>query len=96
MSRLSDNMQMYWPHVVAALLLGVAVWQYVSLGQWEAYLKPMATAAFGFVCVAASHEVADWTGRYGWTYQSFWTYPPTYVRFFGFVLLLGAALFGFE
>ena len=53
------------------------------------------TGTFGYVCVVASHEVADWTGRFGWSYQSFWTYPPTYVRFFGFVLLIGAILFGF-
>lgn len=87
---------MYWPHVLAAVLLGVAIWQYVSAAQWEPYLKAMAIAVFGFVCVVASHEMADWTGRYGWTYQSFWTYPPTYVRFFGFVLLVAVILFGFR
>ena len=96
MSRLSDNVQMYWGHVVGTILFGIAVWQYVSLGQWESFLKPMALAVLGFVSIVASHEVADWTGRYGWTYDSFWTYPPTYVRFFGFVLLIGAILFGFK
>jgi hypothetical protein len=87
---------MYWAHAVATLLFGIAVWKYVSLAQWNVFLKPMAFAGFGFVCVVASHEVADWTGRYGWTYDSFWTYPPTYVRFFGFVLLVGALIFGFK
>jgi hypothetical protein len=87
---------MYWPHVVAAVLLAIAAWQYVSMAQWEPYLKWMAIAVFGFVCVVASDEVASWTGRYGWIYQSFWTYPPTYVRFFGFVLLAAVILFGFS
>jgi hypothetical protein len=96
MSRANDNVQMYWPHVVATILFAIAVWKYVSLAQWELNLKPIAFATFGFVCVVASHEVADWTGRYGWTYQSFWTYPPTYVQFFGFVLLVGTNLFGFS
>ena len=96
MSRLSDNVQMYWAHVVGMTLSAIAVWKYNAVGQWEQYLKPIALAAFGFVCVVASHEVADWTGRYGWTYLSFWTYPPTYVRFFGFVLLLGTIPFGFK
>jgi hypothetical protein len=87
---------MYCAHVVGAILFAFAVWRYFSLGQWEAYLIPMATAALGFACVVASHQVADWTGRYGWTYERFWTYPPMYVRFFGLALLLGAVLFGFK
>ena len=87
---------MYWPHALAAILFAIVAWKYVARAQWEAYLNPMVTATFGFSCVVASDEVADWTGRYGWTYQSFWTYPPNYVRFFGFVLLAGTLLFGFE
>lgn len=96
MSRISDNVRMYWAHAVGTVLFVIAVWQYVSLSQWEAFLKPMALAALGFVSVVASDEVADWTGRYGWTYESFWSYPPTSVRFLGFVLLIGAILFGFN
>lgn len=95
MGRWSDNLQMYWPHAVGTLLFAIVVWRYVSLGQWEAFWKPFAIGAFGYMCVIASHEVADWTGRYSWTYDSFWTYPPTYVRFTGFVLLLGVIVFGF-
>ena len=87
---------MYWAHAVDGLLFGIAVWRYVTLAQWEAFVKPMALAAFGFVCVVGSHEVADWTGRYSWTYDSFWTYPPTYIRFFGLTLLVGVLLLGFK
>jgi hypothetical protein len=96
MGRIKDNAEMYWPHAVAIVLFALATWKYVSIGQWEAFLKPIALAALGFVSVVANHEVADWTGRYGWTHQSFWTYPPMYVRFFGFMLLIGALLFGFR
>ena len=96
MSRVKDNLQMYWPHAVGILLLAIAVWRDISIAQWETYAKTVAIAAFGFVCVVASDEVASHTGRYGWTYDSFWTYPPTYVRFFGFVLLVAVDLFGFR
>jgi hypothetical protein len=94
-SRLGDNLRMYWPHGLATILFVIAVWRYLTIGQWEAQLIAICAAAFGFVCVVASHEVADWTGRYGWTHESFWTYPPTYVRFVGFVFLGGALFFGF-
>jgi hypothetical protein len=96
MSRLKDNLRMYWPHLVAIVLFGISVWRYVTLAQWEVYLKSIALASFGFICVVASDEVADYSGRYSWTYDSFWTYPPTYVRFFGFVLLICVDLFGFH
>lgn len=95
MSRWSDNLQMYWAHAVGTVLLAIVVWSCLPLHNWETILKPLGVAVFGYVCVIASHEVADWTGRYGWTYQSFWSYPPTYVRFAGFALLLGVLLFGF-
>lgn len=94
MSRWSDNVQMYWAHAIGTLLFGIVVLRYLALGQWEAYLKPFAIAAFGYLCIVASHEVADWTGRYGWTYDSFWTYPPSYIKLSGFGMLLGVLLFG--
>lgn len=86
---------MYWPQVVGTLLFAIVVWRYVALGRWEAFMQPFAWAGFGYLSVIASDEVANWTGRYGWTYDSFWTYPPTYVRCFGFILLIGVLLFGF-
>lgn len=95
MSRWHDNVQMYWPHATASILLAIPLWKYVSLGLWVEYLKSIAVAAFGFACLVASHEVADWTGQYRWTRDDFWTYPPTYVRSFGFMLLIGALLSGF-
>ncbi len=76
---------------LATPLFAYSVGRYVSVAQWEAHLDDVAGAAAGFLCV-----VASWTGRYGWPYESFWTYPPTYVRFIGFVLLAVVALFGFR
>jgi hypothetical protein len=96
MSRVKDNLQMYWPHAVGMFLFAFAVWRYVSIAQWEAYLKTFALAVFGFISVVASEEVASYSGRYGWTYDSFWTYPPTYIRSFGFFLLIVVDLFGFR
>jgi len=94
-SRLSDNISMYWPLVVGTLLFVPAAWRYYTLGQWEAHIYSAAAALFGYVAVIAPDELSSWTGRYGWTYESFWTYPATYVRFFGFTLLVGALVFGF-
>jgi hypothetical protein len=96
MSRVKDNLQMYWPHAVATILFAFAVWRYVSIAQWEAYLKTFAIAVFGFISVVASDEEASYSGRYSWTYDSFWTYPPAYVRSLGFVLLVAVDLFSFR
>jgi hypothetical protein len=46
----------------------------------------------GFVSVVASEEVAEWTGRYGWTRQQWWQNPPSYVRFTGGVMLIVATI----
>lgn len=96
MTRLRDNWQMYGPALIAAIMFAMAMAQYAWLCQWERQLVPMACAAFGFACAAASEEVADWTGRYGVTYESFWTYPTTLIRLFGFGLLIYADFFGFR
>lgn len=95
MSRLKDNVQMWWLVVVGILLFISAVWKYWSLGQWEAQAVSMALAAFGFAAKVAPDEVSSWTGRYGWTYESFWTYPPTYLRFVGLALQVGVLVWGF-
>jgi len=96
MTRRDDNIQMYWPHALATLLFAIAVARYVSVGRYESFARSMAAAFFGFVCVVASHEVADWTGWFGWSYDSFWTYPPNWVRWAGLVLLAYIAVFGFR
>jgi hypothetical protein len=95
MGRWSETWRMYWPHAIATVLYAVVVWRYVSLGQWWEFFRPFATATFGYMCVVACAEVADWTGTFTWSYESFWTYPPTYVRLVGFVLLAGVILYGF-
>ena len=96
MSRLKQNLQMYWPTLVGVLLFIPAAWQYYSLGMWEKYVADAALGLLAFVCVLAPEEVSSWTGRYGWTYDSFWTYPATYVRFFGFTMQIWVLLFGFR
>lgn len=96
MSRFKDNVQMYWPLVIGVLLFIPAAWKYYSLGQWEAQAGSAAVAVLGLVSMLAPDEVASWTGRYGWTYDSFWNYPPTYVRFFGLALQIGLLVFGFR
>ena len=96
MSRLKDNMQMYWPALVGTLLFVPAAWQYYSLGMWEEHIQWAAIAVMGFVAMLAPEEVSSWTGRYGWTYESFWSYPPTYIRFFGFFALIYVLVFGFQ
>lgn len=96
MSRWRENLQMYWAQAISLVLFGIALSRYVSIGRWEQHLPSMAWAAFGFDSAVASDEVADWTGRYGWTTDSFWTYPPTWVRVFGFMALVAVNLFGFR
>ena len=96
MSRLKDNLRMHWPLLVGLVLFLPAAWMYYSLGRWEEYAVSAAMGLYGFVSTAFADEVASWTGRYGWTYQSFWTYPPTYVRFMGIAVQLGVLMFGFR
>jgi hypothetical protein len=95
MSRLKDTLSMHWPLAVGVALFVPAAWKYWSLGEWEAHVVSMALAAFGFVATVAPDEVSSWTGRYGWTYGSFWTYPPTYLRFVGLALQVGVLVWGF-
>ena len=87
---------MYWPLIVGLVLFVPAAWKYYSLGLWELHIKSAALAVFGFLCTAFSDEVSSWSGRYGWTYEDFWTYPPTYLRFLGIVIQLGVLVFGFK
>jgi hypothetical protein len=94
--RFRETLRMYWPHLVATALFGMAIAQYVAIGRWEALLRPIAVAALGYGCAVASYEVADWTGQYGWSYESFWTYPPAWVRAAGFVILVAVNLVGFR
>ncbi len=96
MSQWRDNLQMFGPPAAALLLLIIAVGRYIILGRWEHYFATLAWAVFGFVSAVASDEVADWTGRYGWTSDSYWTYPPTWVRAFGLITLVLVNLFGFR
>jgi len=96
MSQLKHNLQMYGPAVIGILLFIPAAWRYYSLGMWEKYLVEAAISLLGFVSVLVPEEVSSWTGRYGWTYESFWTYPATYVRFLGFAALVGVLVFGFQ
>ena len=67
MELLTDIVRQYWLNIVASAIFVAALVRYVRLAQWEQQLVPFAVAAVGFVCVVASDEVSDWTGRYGWS-----------------------------
>jgi hypothetical protein len=82
--------------VVGVILFVPAAWKYWSFGEWEAHAPSMALAVFGFAAMVAPDEVSSWTGRYGWTYESFWTYPATYVRLAGFAIQVGVLVWGFQ
>jgi hypothetical protein len=92
MEMIKDILRQFWLNMVALAVLIAAVVRYVQLGKWEQLLVPFAIAAFGFVCVIASEEVSDWTGRYGWTRQQWWQYPGTVVRFAGSIALVVATV----
>ncbi len=90
---LSKNLvRQYGLNALALCVFLAALIRYVHLAGWEQNLVPFASSAFGFVCVVASDEVADWTGRYGWTRQQWWQYPGTFVRFAGGVALVAATV----
>ena len=82
----------YWLNLLAAGVFAADVFRYVRLGRWEQQLVPLAFAVFGFVCVVASEEVADWTGSYGWTRQQWRRRPPGAVRLTGGILLFLATI----
>lgn len=96
MNRLRDNLSLYWPALVGVALYAPLVWRYVELAEWDRYARVMALATLGFVSAVAADEVASYTGRYGWTSESFWTYPSTWVRTAGVATLVGVHLFGFR
>jgi len=82
----------YWVNILALVVFLAALIRYVRLAGWEQHLVPFAWAAFGLVCVVASDEVAEWTGRYGWTRQQWWQHPSTFVRFSGGLILVVATV----
>jgi len=92
MDTIKEFLRQFWLHIVAFAIFVAALVRYVQLAQWEQQLVPFASAAFGFVCVVASDEVAEWTGRYGWSRQQWWQYPGTFVRFAGGVALVVATV----
>ena len=87
MERVLATIRMYWVELIAAVVFAAAVWRYIQMAEWEAQLTPFAWAAFGFAGVAASEEVASWTGRYGWTRDRWLEYPGHWVKFFGAIAL---------
>jgi hypothetical protein len=92
MELVKDFIRQYWFNVLAFAVFIAALIRYLRLAGWEQHLVPFACAAFGFVCVVASDEVAEWTGGYGWTRQQWWQYPGTFVRFAGGVALVVATV----
>jgi len=96
MSQPRDNLQLYGPPAAALLLLAIAIGRYIVAARWEQNFVSLAFALFGFVSAVASDEVADWTGRYGWTSDSYWTYPPIWVRVSGFAILIAVIVLGFR
>jgi hypothetical protein len=96
MGRMRDNLAMYWPLPVGVALYGPIVWRYVAIGEWERHIASIAVGTLGFVSAVAADEVAEYTGRYGWTYESFWTYPPNWICVSGLLILVLVNLFGFQ
>jgi hypothetical protein len=72
MSRSRDNLQMYGLPAVALVLFAIAVGQYIWIGQRVRLYRPMALAMVGLMSAVAGHEIADWTGTFGRSYDSFW------------------------
>jgi hypothetical protein len=92
MEMIKDILRQFWMNLVALVVLIAAVARYVQLGRWEQLLVPFAIAVFGFVCVIASEEVSDWTGRHGWNRQQWWQYPGTVVQAAGGIALVVATV----
>jgi hypothetical protein len=92
MDLFKDILRQYWLNLLACAVFLAALVRYVWLAGWEQHLVPFASAAFGFVCVIASDEMADWTGGYGWTRQQWRQYPDSFVRFSGGVALIVATV----
>jgi len=90
MDLLKDIFRQYWLNMLGFAVFLAAALRYIRLAEWEQRLVPFALAAFGFVCVIASEEVAEWTGRYGWTREQWWQYPGSFVRLAGGVILIVA------
>ncbi|MCH8923199.1 MAG: hypothetical protein IIA67_08650 [Planctomycetes bacterium] len=92
MDAFKQFLRYYWLHLLATVIFAACVWRYVALAEWEARFEEIALAGFGFVSVVAADEVAEWTGRYGWTRQRWWQQPIWYVRGAGVLcLIVGAA-----
>ena len=91
MDSFKEFLRYYWWHLLATTIFAACVWRYVALAEWEERLRQLAVAGYGFISVVAADEVAEWTGRYGWTRQQWWQQPTSYIRGMGVVCLLGGA-----
>ena len=81
----------YWWHLLATALFAACVWRYVALAEWLDRVRQIAVAGYGFISVVAADEVAEWSGRYGWTRQQWRQYPSNFVWGLGVLCLLGGA-----
>lgn len=92
MDLIKNSIRQYWPNLLACVIFLAATLRFVRLGDWEQHWVPFAWAFFGFISVVASEEVAEWTGRYGWTRQQWRQYPSGLVRRAGGAVLVVATI----
>lgn len=96
MDLIKQFVRQYWFNILASSVFLAGLIRYVLLAAWKQHGVTLACAVFGLVCVVASDEVVEWTGRYGWSRQQWWQYPGTFVRFAGSVVLVVATVILFR
>ena len=77
---------------LASALLVAAILRYVQQGRWVEMLPPLAFVLYGFVSVVIPDEMAEWSGRYGWTRRQ-WRHPPAWlIQAVGAIVLVAATI----
>jgi uncharacterized membrane protein len=80
--------------ILATMMAGLDFWLlyrsdlFRSFYALEQHFLYLVVVVFGLTATLVPDEVADWSGRYGWTRQSFRVLPAEAVRWAGFGILV--------
>ncbi|MCA9175925.1 MAG: hypothetical protein KDB14_15675 [Planctomycetales bacterium] len=92
-----DILRSYWPHLLAIATFGVALIRWRTALSGDADTETMQFRCFsgaliGLALVLAAGEISEWTGSYGWTRDQHHAHSEEFVRFVGWLLLVGGTV----
>lgn len=95
LKRLIEWLQIFGVLLVAIALAALDGWllsrlnAFHSVTNIERFAMEIVAIVAGVTMTLAPYEVSSWTGRYGWTRQTYLVMPEEIVRWCGIAILVG-------